>query len=81
MMIDQTIQKPFRVKSDGIAGSFLRLPLAQLKSVREVLDHLAIRYWVDSEAISLDGKPAKIVINFGKTGDAARIQAALDEAS
>ncbi len=80
MMIDQTTQKPFRVKSDEIAGPFLSLPLAQLKSVREVLDHLAIRYWVNSEAISLDGKPAKIVINFGKTGDAARIQAALDEA-
>ncbi len=80
MMIDQTTQKPFRIKSDEIAGPFLSLPLAQLKSVREVLDRHAIRYWVNSEAISLDGKPAKIVINFGRTGDAARIQAALDEA-
>ena len=78
-MIDQTTQMPFRVKSDEIAGPFLMLPLSQLKSVREVLDRHAIRYWVDSEAISLDGKPAKIVINFGRTGDAARIQAALDE--
>jgi hypothetical protein len=80
MMIDQTTQKPFRVRSDEIAGPFLMLPLSQLAKVREVLDRHEIRYWVDSEAISLDGKPAKIVINFGRTGDAARIQAALDEA-
>ena len=81
MMIDQTTQKPFRIKSDEVAGPFLMLPLAQLESVHEVLDRHAIRYWVDSFAVSLDGKPAKIVINFGKTGDAARIQAALDEAN
>jgi len=46
----------------------------------EVLDRHAIRYWVDSTAISLDGKPAMIVINFGRTGDATRIQTLLDEA-
>ena len=45
-----------------------------------MLDRHAIRYRVNFEAISLDGKPAKIVINFGKAGDAAQIQAALDEA-
>lgn len=80
MMIDQATQKPFQVKSDVIAGPFLSLQLAQLDSVREVLDRHAIRYWVDSFAVTLDGKPPKIVVNFGKTGDAARIQAALDEA-
>jgi hypothetical protein len=80
MMIDQTTKKPFRIKSDEIAGPFLMLPLSQLKSVREVLDRHAIWYWVDSEAISLDGNPPRIVINFGRTGDAVRIQAALDEA-
>lgn len=71
-MIDQTTQKPFRIRSDEIAGPFLMLPLSQLAKVREVLDRHEIRYWVDSEAISLDGKPAKIVINFGRTGDAAQ---------
>jgi hypothetical protein len=79
-MLDQTTQKPFRVKSDEVAGPFLSLPLAQLEGVREILDRHAIRYWVDSFAVSLDGKPPKIVINFGRMGDAARIQAALDEA-
>ena len=79
-MIDQTTQKPFRIKSDEIAGPFLMLPLAQLAGVRAALDRYAIRYWVDSEAISLDGRPPRIVINFGRAGDPARIQAALNEA-
>ncbi len=79
-MIDQTTQKPFRVKSDEVAGPFLMLPLSQVESVCEILDRHAIKYWVDSFAVSLDGKPAKTVINFGRTGDSARIQAALDEA-
>jgi hypothetical protein len=79
-MIDQTTQNPFRVKSDRIAGPFLMLPLAQLERVLEILDRHANHYWVDTFAISLDRKPAKIVINFGRKGDAARIQAVLDEA-
>ena len=79
-MMDQTTHKPFRIKSDEIAGPFLMLPLSELDRVRDALDRHSIRYWVDSEAISLDGKPAKIVINFGRTGDAERIQAVLDEA-
>jgi hypothetical protein len=79
-MSDETTKTRFRVKSDEIAGPFLMLRLAQLAAVREILDRNPIRYWVDSEAISLDGKPAKIVINFGRTGDAAQIQRLLDEA-
>ena len=56
------------------------VPLAQVPHVRKLLDRDAIRYWVDSVAISLDGKPAVSVINFGRAGDASRIQALLDEA-
>jgi hypothetical protein len=78
-MSDKKTESPLRVKSDVVAGPFLMLPLSELPRVRERLDRHAIRYWVDSTAISLDGKPAKVVINFGRKGDAARIQAALDE--
>ncbi|MGP0064122.1 MAG: hypothetical protein ACLQGP_11055 [Isosphaeraceae bacterium] len=79
-MIDQRTNSPLRVNSDIIAGPFLSLPLAQLESVRQVLDRHRIRYWPDSTAISLDGKPPVIVINFDRREDAARIQAFLDEA-
>jgi hypothetical protein len=78
-MPDKKTERRFRVDSDVVAGPFLMLPLSDLPLVRERLDHHAIWYWVDSRAISLDGKPHMIVINFYRTGDAARIQAALDE--
>jgi hypothetical protein len=79
-MSDETTKARYRVKSDQVAGPFLMLPLAQLATVRDILDRHAIRDWVDSFAISLDRKPAKIVINFGRTGDAAKIRTVLDEA-
>jgi hypothetical protein len=79
-MIDQRTNSPFRVKSDTIAGPFLSLRLAQLDRVCEVLDRHGIYYWVDSTAITLDGKPPVTVINFGRKGHAGQIQAALDEA-
>ena len=79
-MIDKKMDGRLQVKSDVVAGPFLMLPLSELPRVRERLDRHAIWYWVDSTAISLDGKPAKIVINFGRNGDANQIQALLDEA-
>jgi hypothetical protein len=79
-MTDKKTERRFRVDSDVVAGPFLMLPLSDLPLVRERLDRHAIRYWVDSTAISLDGKPHMVVINFYRTGDAARIQAAVDDA-
>jgi hypothetical protein len=79
-MIDEMTEDRFVVKSDLVAGPFLILPRAQLAAVREVLDRNGIRYWADTFAISLDGRPATIVINFGRDGDATRTQAVLDEA-
>jgi hypothetical protein len=79
-MIEKKTEDRFRVKSDVVAGPFLKLTLSELPRVREQLDHRAISYWVDSTAISLDGKPHMVVINFGRAGDAARIQDAVDEA-
>jgi len=79
-MTEKKTEDRLQVKSDVVAGPFLMLPLSQLARVRELLDRLAIWYWADSTAISLDGKPAKVVINFDRTDDAARIQAIVDEA-
>jgi hypothetical protein len=39
-----------------------------------------VRYRVDADAISLDNEPAITVTNFGRSGEAVRIQAILDEA-
>jgi hypothetical protein len=71
---------PLRVSIDGIAGPYLMVPMTQLDAVRALLDRHHVHYWVDADAISLDGEPAITVINFGRLGDADRIQAILDEA-
>ena len=78
-MIDEMTRDRLRVSTDGIAGPYLMIPVTQLARVREVLDLHRVHYWPDSDAISLDGKPAIAVINFGRAGDAARIQHLLDE--
>lgn len=79
-MIDEMTKDQLRISTDGIAGPYLMVPLTQLARVRERLDRHSIRYWVDADAISLDGRPAVVVVNFGRAGDAVRIQALLDEA-
>jgi hypothetical protein len=79
-MIDEMTKNRLRISTDGIAGPYLMVPLVQLQGVRERLDRDSIRYWVDGPAISLDGKPAVVVVNFGRAGDATRIQSLLDEA-
>jgi hypothetical protein len=79
-MIDEMTKDRLRVSTDGIAGPYLMVPMGQLMRIRDLLDRHAIGYWVDSDAISLDGKPAIAVINFGRTGDVSRIQSLLDKA-
>lgn len=79
-MIDGMTRDQLRISTDGVAGPYLMVPVAQLARVRELLDSHSVRYWVDADAISLDRKPAIAVVNFGRAGDAARIQAILDEA-
>jgi hypothetical protein len=55
------------------------VPMHQLSRVRETLDSHQISYWVDREAISLDGKPAIAFVNLGRLEDARRIQALFDD--
>ena len=50
------------------------VPVTQLDEVLAVLDRRKVRYWVDSDAISVDNEPAITVINFGRSGDARLIQ-------
>ncbi len=79
-MIDEMTKESLRVENDDIAGPSLMVTLTQLDAVRPLLDRHEVFYWVDADAISLDNGPYTTVINFGKGGDAARIQAILDEA-
>jgi hypothetical protein len=77
-MTDATTKKPLRVSNEGTAGPYIRLPFSQLDEVRRLLDSQRIRYWVEENVISFDGGPEIAVVNLGRGGDAAAVQAVLD---
>ncbi len=77
-MIDTTTRQPLYVSTDGDAGPYIMVPVAQLEMVKAILDTHKIPYWVDEEAISLDGKPEVAVINLGKESNPATVQGILD---
>ena len=70
--------RAYRRSHRGNGGPYIMVPLDQLGAVEAVLRNNRIGYWVDSDAISLDGKPAVIVINLGRGANAAPIQQLLD---
>ncbi len=73
-MIDKSTDRPLCVSKEGDAGPYILVPVAQLESVRAILNANHIPYWVDDEAISLDGKPEVAVINLGHGSDPGRVQ-------
>jgi hypothetical protein len=77
-MIDTTTHKPLNVSTDGDAGPYIMVPVAQLDEVRALLNSKRVPYWVDEEAISLDGKPEVAVINLGRGSNPAMVQSLLD---
>jgi hypothetical protein len=78
--IDAKTRKPLRIRTDEIAGSSLEVPEAQLDQVRERLNRHSIRYWVDTQMVSINNGPYIAFVNFDRREDPARIQAILDEA-
>jgi hypothetical protein len=78
MMTDATTQQPLRVSTDGTAGPYILVPLSQLNEVKRLLDDQRIRYWVEENAISLDGAPYIAVINLGREGAVDAVQTILD---
>ena len=77
-MTDTTTQKRLRVSADGTAGPYIMLPVSQLEEVKALLDRNGIRFWVEENAISWNGKPETTVINFGRGGNASAVQTILD---
>jgi hypothetical protein len=79
-MKDAATKHPLRVSTDGTAGPYLMVTIEQLNEVRRLLDGHSIRYWVDEDAISLNGEPETAVVNFGRGGDSEAVQRILDAA-
>lgn len=57
------------------------LPKEQLDEVRHLLEINQIRFWVDHQPISIDGKPAVVVINLGRRTNPQHVQTILDAAA
>ena len=77
-MTKSPASKPIRVSADGTAGPYIMVPVTELDAVRRVLDANRVRYWVDDDAISLDGAPEIVVVNFGRGTDPTAVQSMLD---
>jgi hypothetical protein len=80
-MIDSTTQARITVSTDGDAAPYIMVPLYQLEAVKDVLRNQRIYFWVDSDAISLHGKPEIAVVNLGRDADVGQVQHLLDAAA
>src|SRR4051812_34177979 len=80
-MIDTYTGKPIRVSADGTAGPYIMVRVDQLEHIRKILLANDIPHWVDDNAISLDGKPAVVVINLSRGSNPSHVQEVLDQAA
>ena len=80
-MLDVSTKKPLYVSTDGDAVPYIMVPVQQIGEVCALLDANEIRYWVDEDAISIDGKPEVTVVNLKHGVDTHALQALLDNAS
>jgi hypothetical protein len=77
-MSRQSTKTPLRVSSDGTAGPYVMVPVSELEGIKKLLNEHKVGYWVDENAISLNGEPEVSVINLGQGADAQRIQRLLN---
>jgi hypothetical protein len=77
-MTDTVTRKPIKVETHGGELGYIRIPLAQLDTVTAVLDANKVPYWVDEEALSMDGGPEITWINLDEDADLALVQRLLD---
>ena len=77
-MTDSETRERIVAHAEGKGGPYIMLPLDQLAVIQAILRDNRISHWVDSDAISLDGKPVVIVINLGRGADSLRAQQLLD---
>jgi len=80
-MTDTSTRRPIRVSTVGTSGPYIMVPVELLQKVRQLLVENVIPHWVDHNAISVDGRPAVIVINLGRRADSRQVQDLLDDAA
>jgi hypothetical protein len=80
-MIDTETQQRILVHTEGTGGPYIMVPIDQVGAIKQLLQDKHVSFWVDTDAISLDGNPAISVVNLGRGADVARIQQLLDAAN
>jgi hypothetical protein len=78
LQMSQSTKTPLRVSPGGRAGPYVMVPVSELDDIKKLLDEHSVAYWVDENAISLNGEPEVTYINFRDGIDAMRIQRVLD---
>lgn len=78
-MIDSQTKRPLTIHVDGDAGPYIMVPIDQVKAVEDLLNSKQVSFWVERNAISLDGKPAVAVVNLGVGVDIKQVRHILDE--
>jgi hypothetical protein len=66
------------VHIDGTAGPYVLVPVTLLPALEAALKLKRVLYWVDADAISVDGKPEIAIVNFGRSVDGNQIQQLID---
>jgi hypothetical protein len=77
-MIDVTTGKSLRVSGGSTARPSIEVAASQAADVQRLLDEHGIPYWADEQALSFNGSPFMIGIDFDRDADAEAIQAILD---
>ena len=80
-MIDSMTRERIAIYNNGPETPYIMVPLDQLEAIESILDENQISYWVDSHAVSLNGKPEIVVINLGRAAISTQIQQLLDAAN
>ena len=78
-MIDIATNKSLKVDR-GLTTALVRVSMDQLPAVRAVLDRHSIVHWTSESAISKNGGPYMIDVEFGRSVDPDTVQAILDAA-
>lgn len=71
-------KKPLRVKKTGKADPYVVVALSELETLKRVLIERGINFSPESTAISLNGGPKEVVVNFEHDADMTEIQSVLN---
>jgi hypothetical protein len=80
-MIESQARSGVRVSTDDATRPYIKVPVDQLRRVREVLDNNQVSYWVEPNEISVGGMPPVAFINLAASADVKMVQALLDSAA